>query len=507
MHITRLALDHFRSWEQCVVDFEPGVNILQGANGLGKTNIVEAVEFIATGGSHRATGSLPLIERGETSAVIRVNVAADPDDGMYGVRAATPSETADGGAPRSVSAGDGADPAAEPEPDPDGAYAGLDGGDPAADTAAPAAGSEAPADASAIDAGATAVPAAADAAVSRAPAPATSDRPTAAAGPGDVTVTTYEATIAARGANRARVNGGPSRYMRDIAGAIPCIAFTPEDQRLVAGDPASRRTFLNQAGALLTPGYAERLQACTHIARQRSTLLKQLGARDHAAGATDAALGGLEIWTGQFIEAGVALTRMRADIVGRLAAPFARIYGELAGDDQTAGLEYDPSFDEVLAYERPEPEISRHFQRLYPGEVARGQNLIGPNRDDLTLTLNGMPAREFASNGEMWTLALALKMALYGLVAEDRGTQPIVILDDVFAQLDESRREQILDFARRQRQVLITVAATGDVPGLDGDGTAAHVIDVAGLKAAQDRYLHPELALAALMGGDGTARR
>lgn len=428
MHITRLALDHFRSWEQCVVDFAPGVNILQGANGLGKTNIVEAVEFIATGGSHRASGSLPLIERGATSATIRVNVVDDGPD-------AAPDAAAAGGA-------------------------GTDG---------------------------------------------TASGGTASAAQSDAVVT-YEATIAARGANRARINGGPSRYMRDIAGAIPCVAFTPEDQRLVAGDPASRRTFLNQAGVQLIPGYADRMQAVSHIAKQRSTLLKQLGSRDRAdAGAADAALSGLEIWTGQFIGAGVALTRMRADIVARLAGPFSAIYGELAGDGQLAGLEYDPSFEEVLLYERPEPEISRHFQRLYPGEVARGQNLIGPTRDDLTLMLNGMPAREFASNGEMWTLALALKMALYGLVAEERGVRPIVILDDVFAQLDESRRGQILDFARRQRQVLITVAAAGDVPGMAADDGSVNVIDVAGLREEQDRLLHPERALERMLAAAGAA--
>ena len=127
---------------------------------------------------------------------------------------------------------------------------------------------------------------------------------------------------------------------------------------------------------------------------------------------------------------------------------------------------YEPSFDEVLLFDEPAAEISRHFQRIYPGEVARGQNLIGPQRDDLTLRLNDMPAREFASNGEMWTMALALKMALFEIVRDRLGLQPIVILDDVFAQLDDSRRTQILDFARKQDQVLITVAAEGDVARL-----------------------------------------
>jgi DNA replication and repair protein RecF len=167
MYISRLALDHYRSWEHCVLDFKPGINILQGANGLGKTNIVEAIEVLSTGSSHRASSSLPLIEKGCTSATIRANV----EDGE--------------------------------------------------------------------------------------------------------TQHTYEATIVARGANRARIDGGKSQYMRDLIGRTPSVSFTPEDQRLVAGDPATRRNFINQAASLLLPHYAQTLQQFTHVAKQRTALLKQ----------------------------------------------------------------------------------------------------------------------------------------------------------------------------------------------------------------------------------------
>lgn len=370
MHISRLALDHYRSWSQVVVDFVPGVNILFGKNGLGKTNLVEAVEVLSTGSSHRTSSTLPLIERGQTTATIRANVADD--------------------------------------------------------------------------AGQT---------------------------------TTYEASIHARGANRARINSGSSLYLRDIIGKIPSVSFTPEDQRLVSGDPGARRTMMNQAAALLEPGYMQTLQQFTRIAKQRATLLKQLNANANNGQPMDAVLSGLEIWTGQFIEAGVALTRMRAHVIGLLAGPFAAIYADLAGAGEQVTLTYAPSFDEVLMFDDPHPQISEHFQRIYPGEVARGVNLIGPQRDDMNLELGGIPAREFASNGEMWTMALALKMALFEIVRDRLGLQPIVILDDVFAQLDDSRRTQILDFARKQDQVLITVAAEGDVP----DYESAHRIDVAAL--------------------------
>ena len=372
MYISRLALDHFRSWNQVVVDFTPGVNVLYGANGLGKTNLVEAVEVLSTGGSHRVNSSLPLVERGYGKATIRVN--------------ANTAET-----------------------------------------------------------------------------------------------TTYEVTIAARGANRARVNSGPSQYLRDVVGLVPSVSFTPEDQRLVSADPATRRGFLNQSAGMLIPGYTGRLQRVTQIARQRAALLKQLGQHE---GSADAVLSGLEVWTGQFIEAGVALTRMRNEVMGILATPFSDIYARLASGHGKAEIVYEPSFAEVRDGDTPELNISEHFQRLYPGEVSRGMNLIGPQRDDFSVLLDGEPARDFASNGEMWTMALSLKMALFEAIAESRGIRPIVILDDVFAQLDESRRRQILDFANDQDQVLVTAAAASDIPQDD----RANIIDVASLKEQSDMF-------------------
>ena len=123
--------------------------------------------------------------------------------------------------------------------------------------------------------------------------------------------------------------------------------------------------------------------------------------------------------------------------------------------------------------------------------MARGQNLIGPQRDDMTVLLHGMPAREFASNGEMWTLAWALKMALHALVAQERGIDPIIILDDVFAQLDDARRRQIMEFAQGREQVFITAAARNDIPASPG----MHVIDVAQLAESQ-RLAHDPDAMA-----------
>lgn len=404
VYISRLVLDHFRSWDHCVVDFDSGVNILQGFNGLGKTNIIEAVEVLSTGASHRASHSAALVERGQGKATIRANV-----------------HSAKAGAESMGERSDGEDRDEQDQ----GEVPEMDNRNPV----------------------------------------------------------TYEATIHAKGTNRARIDSGRSLYLRDIVGQVPSVMFAPEDQWLVSGDPAQRRTFLDQTGALLVPGYAEHLQRFTRIARQRAVLLHSLAQRE--PGDVDNVLSGLEIWTGQFIEAGVALTRDRRHIVDDLLHGFPDIYRSLAGErhsDETVGLAYRPSFEEVMDLDDPQAAISEHFQRIYPGEVARGRNLIGPHRDDMDLELDGMPAREFASNGEMWTLALALKMALLEQLAKEGRETPIVLLDDVFAQLDDSRRRMILDFARHQGQVLITVAAASDIPDIPG----AHVIDVEGLRAPTD---------------------
>ena len=391
MNISRLALDDFRSWQQCVIDFAPGLNVLVGHNGVGKTNIVEAVEVLATGSSHRVSSSLPLVRRGAGKATIRANV-----DGH-----------------------------------------------------------------------------------------------------------TYEMTIPVRGANRARVDGGKSLYYRDIAGRVRCVIFSPRDQALVSGDPSGRRSFVNAAAAQLVPGYYAMAQELTRVGRQRAALLKMLGKQEgtHDAGfgvdLPDPTLASLEAWTSQFVGLGIAVTRARARVVSMLAEPFARTYRKLAGHDEDIALTYQPSLAEVTEEDaadgvpssgtdvdsRIRSRIGEHFQRIYPGEVARGANLIGPHRDDLVITLDGVPAKEFASNGEIWTMALALRMAMFQVFSAMAGApdvdvaqegQPILVLDDVFAQLDDERRRQIVDFTRQAGQTLITVASAGDVP----DGIEAHMIDV-----------------------------
>ena len=135
--------------------------------------------------------------------------------------------------------------------------------------------------------------------------------------------------------------------MRDIVGLVPSVSFTPEDQRLVSGDPATRRNFLNQAASLLLPRYAQSLQQFTHVAKQRAALLKQLsdGSGIDPEYGRQAVLSGLEVWTGQFIALGVQLTKDRNDVIGLLREPFTRIYASLAGEEEQADLVYEPSFE------------------------------------------------------------------------------------------------------------------------------------------------------------------
>lgn len=384
MYVSKLALDHFRSWSNCVLDFSPKINILLGSNGLGKTNIVESLEVISTGTSHRVSSLMPLIEINHNCATIRANVK-DFNNTFN-------SNTLDSS--------------------------------------------------------------------------------------NDLNETTFELSINLKGANRARINGKKSLYMKDIVGLVPCVSFTPRDQNLIVSDPTVRRTFIDQAGALLIPNYLPILQEYNHIAKQRSALLKSLS-NNYSPNSMNNynTVSDLEVWTAKFIKTGIILTKLRKQIIELLNNVFSNIVKHLSNSSNFASIEYNPSFSEINFSENNFENnfeenndnsirlaISEHFQRIYNGEVARGYNLIGPHRDDFTILLNNYNAKEFASNGESWTLALALKMALFKSLEKKNGKKPIVILDDVFAQLDESRRKQILEFAKNQDQVFITVASLSDIP-------------------------------------------
>ncbi|WP_418969310.1 DNA replication/repair protein RecF [Alloscardovia omnicolens] len=392
MYISKLALDHFRSWEHCVVDLAPGITIFYGNNGIGKTNIVEAVEFLSTGMSHRTHTAKPLIQAAQSSAHIRANVELD-----------------------------------------------------------------------------------------------------------NHTESQYALTLSSRGGHRARVNGGKSQYVRDIIGDIPSVTFAPEDQKLISSEPSVRRQFVDSAAVFLVPGYYDILQQYNHIAKQRVALLKNVAQLRSSVSSQGSPVDfsqiftSLEIWTDHLVRLGIQITQARSQVINTLAPYFSQIYQRVAGEQHSAQIIYEPSYAEVLEHKENEQiayeNIINHYQRLFEGEVAQSRNLIGPHRDDISFTLNGMDAKDYASNGEMWSLALAVKMALCEALSAHKSTSPLLILDDVFAQLDNSRRAHIIEFAANLPQVFITVAAKNDVPEEFFDATMSdrvHFVDVEALRKYSD---------------------
>lgn len=383
MYISQIALDMFRSWHHIIFDCKPGINIIYGNNGLGKTNIIEALEVASTGFSHRTSSTVPLIARGHEKAVIRIKICNNCNNKVH-IQADTNESH------NSLSTND------------------------------------------------------------------------------DTQQTIYEIILSIKSANRARINAGKSLYMRDIIGSLPVVSFTPRDQSLIIGDPSIRRTFIDQAGSLLIPNYAQFLQEFKHVAQQRAALLRNL--RDSSYNNQSISLSGLEIWTGKFIETGIKLTKVRQKTVQILNQYFKNFVTHITSNKAVAELQYFPSFEEILLVKSTENNgiinlLNEHFQRIYEGELARGCNLIGPHRDDIGFMLDNMPAKDFASNGESWTLAIAAKMALCeALKNENNRENPIIILDDVFAQLDEQRRKQILNFSLQQNQVFITTSSLNDIP-------------------------------------------
>ena len=368
MHLRRLAVTDFRSWESAELDLDPGVTVLVGPNGVGKTNLVEAAGYLATLGSHRVAGDAPLIRRGAESAVVRGSVV----------------------------------------------HLGRE--------------------------------------------------------------LHVEVEITAGKANRARRNGAPARP-RDLLGILRTVLFAPEDLALVRGDPGERRRFLDDLLVTRYPRYASVRADYDRVLRQRSALLK-------TARASRADLSTLDVWDGHLARNGAALLAGRLDLVAALAPHAVAAFAEIAPTSDPIALSYRSAVtplqeghlhpgtsDEGGLPATPAelvPLLLDALARVRRQEVERGVCLVGPHRDDLDLSLGAGPAKGYASHGESWALALALRLASYRMLCAD-DVEPVLILDDVFAELDARRRRALADVARRAEQVLVTAAVDEDVPeGLDG---------------------------------------
>ncbi len=381
MYLSNLALIDYRSYERAVVAFDPGISCLVGRNGYGKTNLVEAIGYLATLSSHRVSADSALVRQGRQAAVIQARVVA-------------------GGRPRVL-----------------------------------------------------------------------------------------EVEIYAGRANRARIDREAARPA-DLLGITKTVLFAPEDLALIRDEPGVRRRFLDQVMIQRRPRMAKVKADYGKVLRQRGALLKSLAAKARRAIAYDAR--SLEVWDIQLADLGGQIMAERAAIIGRMRPHVADYYEKIAGEGKPARLDYEAKADagtwrfpspleisesdaaaaDIEARERILGDAEANARLLREAlaavrekEIERGANLVGPHRDDMRVALGTFPARGFASHGESWSLALALRLASWRLLAEDGQDQPILVLDDVFAELDALRRERLAAIAAQAEQVFVTAAVGEDLPG------------------------------------------
>ncbi|SCE69953.1 DNA replication and repair protein RecF [Micromonospora viridifaciens] len=358
MYVRRLELVDFRSYERVGVDLEPGPNVLIGANGVGKTNLVEALGYVATLGSHRVATDAPLVRMCASSAVIRCAVVHEGRELLV------------------------------------------------------------------------------------------------------------ELEIVPGKANRARLGRSPARRARDVLGALRLVLFAPEDLELVRGDPAERRRYLDDLLVTRQPRYAGVRADYERVVKQRNALLRTAYLARKTGGTRGGDLSTLAVWDTHLAHHGAELLAGRLELVAALAPHVAKAYDAVAAGRGAAGIAYRPSVelaepttDRAVLAETLRAALTEHRS----AEIDRGTTLVGPHRDDLALTLGPLPAKGYASHGESWSYALALRLAGYDLLRAD-GIEPVLVLDDVFAELDVGRRERLAELVGGAGQLLVTCAVDDDVP-------------------------------------------
>lgn len=282
---------------------------------------------------------------------------------------------------------------------------------------------------------------------------------------------TVELALNSGKANRARLNTSPSRRLGDILGVVQSVLFAPEDLALVRGEPAERRKFLDELLVQRRPAHGGFLSEYSSVLRQRSALLKSAsGALRRGRGEdAEAALDTLEVWDGRLAQLGARIVTGRIALLAELRPLVVDAYRGLAPESRPAGLAYrfrvtdPPDESELTDPELVEAVLLAELARRRQDEIDRGLSLVGPHRDDLHLSLGDEPAKGFASHGETWSFALALRLGSLELFRAD-GIEPVLMLDDVFAELDRHRRAALADVAVEVEQVLVTAAVGEDVP-------------------------------------------
>ncbi|MCS3779295.1 DNA replication/repair protein RecF [Tsukamurella ocularis] len=363
MYVRRLTLHDFRSWDDVTVGLEPGVSVFVGRNGFGKTNLVEALNYLATLGSHRVATDQPLIRVGAESASV---VAIVHNAGRE---------------------------------------------------------------------------------------------------------LTAEIDIVAGRANKARINTAPCRRPRELLGILQSVLFAPEDLALVRGEPGGRRRFLDDLAIVRTPRIAAEKADYERVLKQRTALLKTAYAAARRGGPdAESMLSTLDVWDAQLARFGAEVLAARLEVVASLAPHLTVAYASLAPHSRAATVAYTSSLFEGYDGDPSTASVAELERLMLNGlaaarqrEIERGVCLVGPHRDDLDLRLGNEPAKGFASHGESWSYALALRLASLELLRAG-GSEPVLLLDDVFAELDAKRRTALAEVAADTEQVIVTAAVPEDLP-------------------------------------------
>lgn len=376
MFVRRLELTDFRSYQHTDLDLEPGPNVLVGPNGYGKTNLIEALGYVATLGSHRVATDAPLVRAGADRAIIRCAIVHDERELLV------------------------------------------------------------------------------------------------------------ELEIVPGKANRARLGRAPVSRAREVIGALRLVLFAPEDLALVRGDPAERRGYLDDLLVARQPRYAGVRADYERVVKQRNALLRTsyLARKVGGTGGRTSDLSTLDVWDAHLAQHGAELIAGRMELCAALATLVAKAYDAVSAGKGEARIGYDAKSwlgDDNRASDNrasdnrvSEAELTRAdiearliaaLAEARSAEVERGVTLVGPHRDDVTLALGDLPAKGYASHGESWSFALALRLAAFDLLRAE-GIEPVLALDDVFAELDAGRRERLAELVAPASQVLVTCAVAQDVP-------------------------------------------
>ena len=406
MYVRHLSLKDFRSYPSAELALTPGVTTLVGLNGQGKTNLVEAVGYLATLGSHRVATDQPLVRFGASQAIIRGAVVRDDHETMV------------------------------------------------------------------------------------------------------------ELEITPGRANRARLGRSPVRP-RDVLGTVRTVLFAPEDLALVKGDPSERRRFLDELLVQRQPRWQGVRSDYDRILRQRNALLKSAapvlrrGGRHRSRPgepstdeARESALHTLDVWNDHLSSVGSQLIYARLRLLRDLVPDLAECYDAVSAARSNARATYKSSLHEQLAVrlaagEVPEPDELRAgmletLAEVRANEVERGVSLVGPHRDDVVLSLGDLPAKGYASHGESWSFALGLRLAAYRLLRRDLGDDPVLVLDDVFAELDAGRRERLAELVDDCEQVLVTAAVGADVPARLSERGTTYTVELGRIGSGSPVSPEPE---------------